>query len=58
MKTLSGSTRIRRPTWKVPALSHSHTVEACERLSGDSVQSLASTTTAAANEPRTDAVAR
>src|SRR4051794_16988445 len=57
MKTLSGSTRIRRPTWKLPAVSHSQAVEGSERASGDWVWSFAKTTTAAAKEPSTELVA-
>src|SRR5205823_1466035 len=48
MKTLSGSTRIRSPTWKLPAVSHSQAVEGCERADGASPQSFAKTTTEAA----------
>ena len=34
MKTETGSSRIERPTWKFPAVSHSHPIEMCERASG------------------------
>jgi hypothetical protein len=56
MKTLSGSTRMRRPTWKLPAVSHSQAVEGCERADGASLQSFAKTKTAAAKAPSTDVV--
>ena len=41
----------------LPAVSHSQAVDACDRSDGDSLQSFAKTTTAAAKLPSTEVVA-
>src|SRR5439155_7436084 len=58
MKIESGSTRMLRPTWKLPAASHVHALESCERspVSRPSIEKKA--TAAAMNETKTEAVAR
>ena len=58
MKTETGSSRIEKPTWKLPAVSHSHPVERWERASGLSPSSPMKATSAATKATRTEADAR
>src|ERR671915_1941506 len=58
MKTLSGSTRMERPTSKSPALSHVQRVDSSSRSSVSRPVSAKKVTSVATNEMPTDAVAR
>src|SRR5918992_4966320 len=58
MKTLSGSTRMERPTSKSPALSHVQRVDSSSRSSVSRPVSAKKVTSVATNEMPTEAVAR
>src|SRR6266542_1224941 len=57
MKMLSGSSRIVRPAWKLPAPSHVHAVERWCRCAASSERSFAKATTAPTKDTEVDPVA-